>query len=605
MFIYNVKIGYDMKGSDLIAKIMEENGIRQVFTVVGGGAMHLNDSFGNNKNLECMYMLHEQGATIAAEGYARVNNTLPLVCVTSGPGGTNALTGVLCAWQDNIPMLVISGQVKRNSYVGNTGLKLRQYGEQEHRIVDTVTPMTKYAVMIQKPEEIRYCIEKAIYLATHGRRGPCWIDVPLDIQGMQIDEESQITYQPEKQVSGMDVNFDEVIYKLENAKCPAILAGSGIRTSGSHQKFLSMLAEWKAPVVVSRSNADIIPNNERYYYGNFGTNGGRAGNFIIQNADLLLVLGCRLSMPQIGFNYEKFSPNSYKIMVDVDSDELMKPSIHVDMPVHMDLSIFLTELENRNICFRFMEKNWLNYCDAVYREFPIYQEHHRKSKKVNPYYFAETVKEFMPDNAIGVVGNSCSCVSIKQCGVEKAMQRLWGNINCGTMGYDLPAAIGAAVAANRMVVCYAGDGSIQMNIQELQTIVNYNVPVKIFIFNNGGYRSIVLSQTNNFHRLSGCTKETGLQLPDIKKLAVAYGIPYYCCMSNADLVTTFKDVFQNSSYSICEIFEDEEQMIEPKMSSKVLDDGQIVSPSLSDLSPFLPKEIMDQYEVYGSERQYD
>lgn len=586
-----------MKGSDYIADILVQNGIKDVFTVVGGGAMHMNDSFGNNLNVNCTYTLHEQAAAIAAEGYARVDNKLSVVCVTSGPGGTNALTGVLCAWQDNIPMLIISGQVKRASMVESTGLSLRQYGEQEHTIVKTVKNMTKYAVTIKEPSQIRYCLEKAIYLARTGRRGPCWIDVPLDIQGMQINSEEQSAYVPELPESEPDFDKKKFIELIRKSKRPVILAGSAIRTADVRKEFLELISELKIPVIVARSNADIVPLKERFYYGNFGTNGGRAGNFIVQNADCLLVLGCRLSMTQMGFNYEKFSPHSYKIVVEVDPDELKKPSVSIDMPINMDLKKFVSWLAKERIDISEIE-DWINYCDKVKEKFPIFQEKFKLSEKVNSYYLAEKIKKYLNDDSVGVVGNSCACVSIKQCGVEKAGQRLWGNINCGTMGYDIPAAIGAAVAAKRRVICYAGDGSIQMNIQELQTIVSYNLPIKIFVFNNGGYRSIVLSQTNNFKRLSGCTKETGLGLPSIKKIAEAYEIPYFCCPSNSLLERTLADVLKDDNYAICEIMEDTEQTIEPKMSSQVLENGEIISPSLENLAPFLDEETYREYAVY-------
>jgi len=586
-----------MKASEYIADLLVKNGIKDIFSVVGGGAMHMNDSFGNNKNLNCIYMLHEQAAAIAAEGYARVDNVLPVVCVTSGPGGTNVITGLLCAWQDSIPMLVISGQVKRNSLVESTGLNLRQYGEQEHTIIRTVKNMTKYAVTIKKPQDIRYCIERAIYLAKTGRRGPCWVDVPLDIQGMDINIEEQRKYIPKKILKNSEFNENELKKVLLSSKRPVILAGSAIRTANVRKDFLEIINELKIPVVVARSNADIVPLAERFYYGNFGTIGGRAGNFIIQNADCLLVLGCRLSMTQVGFNYEQFSPNSYKIYVDVDREELRKPSLSVDMPINMDLEDFILWLRREKIHKEGIS-SWISYCDKVRDKFPIIQDKFEQSIHVNPYYFAETMKKYLKMNSISVVGNSCSCVSIKQCGVQYDEQRLWGNINCGTMGYDLPAAIGAAVASKRLVTCYAGDGSIQLNIQELQTIINYNLPIKLFIFNNGGYRSIVLSQSNSFSRLSGCTEETGLKLPQIKKVADAYGIPYFYCDANKTLDNILDMVMRDDNFAICEIIEDVNQAIEPKMSNKILESGEIISPSLDNLAPFLDDSTYQEYAIY-------
>lgn len=578
--------------ADIIADIMVENGIEECFALTGGGAMHLNDAFGYAQNIHCTYFLHEQGAAIAAEAYARVNNRMPVVCVTTGPGGTNALTGVLCAWQDNIPMLVISGQVKTSSMVESTGLKLRQYGEQEHTIVETVSSMTKFAITVKDAKKIKYYIQKAIHEATTGRRGPCWVDIPLDIQGARVDETQMEEFIPTKEEKGFDKRT--VIELLEKAKKPVILAGSAIRTADAYLEFVEFVNKCRIPVIAAKSVADIMPNNAAYYYGNFGINGGRAGNFIVQNADCLLVLGCRLSFGQIGFNYTEFSPNSKKIVVDIDSEELKKKNVRIDCAVNVDLKEFLKWANSTDINFDYYPM-WQVYCDELKSEFPIYQGKYRDTIGVNAYYFARVLKNFLDEEAIVVVGNSCSSVSIKQCGIEKEGQRMWGNINCGTMGYDIPAAIGAAIASKKVVVCCAGDGSFQMNIQELQTIVNYKLPIKFFVFNNGGYRSIVWSQSKNFGRLSGCTAETGLQLPDLKKIADAYAIPYFCCRKNEELDQLFKKIFSISGYLICEIYEDMDHMIEPKLGNKILEDGNIVSPPISDLSPFLPDEIYNKY----------
>lgn len=581
--------------ADIIKDILVKNNIKDCFTLTGGGAMHLNDAFGNADDLKCTYFLHEQGAAIAAEAYARVNGQLPVVCVTTGPGGTNALTGVLCAWLDNIPMLVISGQVKTSAMIESTGLKLRQFGEQEYNIVDSVKEMTKFAVTIKEVDKVKYYLQKAIYLANSGRRGPCWLDIPLDIQGVQADEEDMKEFIPNEPVREFDK--DKVLQLLQAAKRPVILAGSAIRTSDSYEGFLAMCQRVPFPVIAAKSVADIMTEHEEQYFGNFGINGGRAGNFIVQNADCILALGCRLSFGQIGFNYKTFSPDSKKIVVDVDENELKKETIHVDCPVHADLKDFLNWMNSQDIIAD-MDPLWIKYCGELRDRFPIYQKKFQNREKVNAYYFAKTLQQYMTDNAICVLGNSCSSVSIKQCGIEKRNQRMWGNINCGTMGYDIPAAIGAAIASGEQVICCAGDGSFQMNIQELQTIVNYELPIKLFVFNNGGYRSIILSQSKNFNRLSGCTEESGLKLPQLKKIAEAYNIPYYLCDTNQGLQDTLGNVFEKKGYAICEIVEDIEHEIEPKLSNKVLENGQIVSPSISDLYPFLDPETYHKYATF-------
>lgn len=585
------------KVANIICELLIEQGITDCFMLTGGGAMHLNDSFGNNSSIRCTYFLHEQSAAIAAEAYARVDNNMPVVCVTTGPGGTNALTGVLCAWLDNIPMLVISGQVKTSNMIDSTGLPLRQFGEQEYNIVDVASKMTKYSITVTNPLEIKYCIQKAMALANSGRRGPCWIDIPLDVQGTYIEENDMMDYSIENEE--WDFDKDKVIKLLENSERLVVIAGSAIRSSDSYMEFQNFCRKYCIPVVAAKSVADILTAQDENYFGNFGVNGGRAGNFIIQNADCILALGCRLSFGQIGFDHKSFSPNSKKIVVDVDENELCKETMTIDCPIHCDLKDFLKWINHESILIR-KSSDWIQYCRELKRKFPIYQDKFKERENVNPYCFAKALQNEMKSNAICVVGNSCSSVSIKQCGIKYENQRMWGNINCGTMGYDIPAAIGASIASEKQVICCAGDGSFQLNIQELQTIVNYNLPIKIFVFNNGGYKSIFISQMKNFGRLSGCTQESGLGLPDIERVAYAYKIPYMKCEKNLELSQVIDQVLGWQGYIICEIVEDSFHEIEPKLSNRIMENGQIVSPPLTDLYPFLEREIYDRYSTYSS-----
>lgn len=587
-----------MKVSDYIAELFVSHGVSNVFTVVGGGAMHLNDSFGHHPGLECIYNHHEQASAMAAESYARLSNKMAVACVTTGPGGTNAITGVLCAWQDNIPLLVISGQVRYETTVESTGLKLRQFGEQEHYIVDTVRSITKYAVMIKDADTVRYHIERAIYEATHGRRGPCWIDVPLNIQGAQVDPAKLVGYREPAAPETPDVNELERIFA--SARRPVILAGSAVRTAGVYDRFRSMVKRLGIPVLAATAIADLFPTDDGDYFGNFGIIGGRAGNFIVQNADCILVLGCRMSFKQIGFNYQSFSPNSIKVVVDVDAEEMKKPTLKIDYPINADLGDFITAMERQNVLFTNIDPRWIAYCRQLKREFPIFEARHRTSKSVNPYFFAEELKKQLPKDSITVVGNSCACDIVRQCGIRYEGQRLWGNTDCGTMGYDLPAAIGAVVAAKRMVVCVTGDGSVQMNLQELQTIVHNKLPIKIFIHSNGGYLAIVQTHTNYFKRLSGCTKESGISFPDFERLSYAYGIPFCRCATHEELKEKLPGFLAESSYGICEIISDTGQPIEPKTKSKVMPDGQIVSPPIDDLYPFLDHTVYERYASFDN-----
>lgn len=586
-----------MRVADYVASLLAEHDIRNVFMVVGGGAMHLNDALGNSDSISCIYNHHEQASAMAAESYARLEGNMAAACVTTGPGGTNAITGVLCAWQDSIPLLIISGQVRSDTTVESTGLKLRQFGEQEHYIVDTVRGITKYAVTLKSAQDIRYELEKCIFLAMDGRRGTCWIDIPLDIQGAEIDTDSLKGYVPDiTRKADFDINL--LKNKLYHAKRPVIVAGSAIRSAGVYQEFFSFARRLKIPVLAANGCNDIFPVQDHQYYGNFGGIGGRAGNFIIQNADLILVLGCRMAFKHIGFQYQSFSVNSYKIVVDVEEQELEKATLKIDMPVCMDLKDFLGECEKESLECREILPAWKHYCDELRETFPIYQEKFANSVSVNPYYFAESLKKQMPENAIVIVGNSCACDCFRQCGIHVAGQRLWGNTNCGTMGYDLPAAIGAAVAGERDVYCVTGDGSIQMNIQELQTIVHNQLPVKIFIHNNQGYFAIRQTHSNFFGRLTGCTPESGISFPDFGKLAYAYGIPYRKVETHQQLDTVLPEFLALDGYGICEIISDTSQAIEPKSKSRALEDGRIVSTPLDDLYPFLDEAVYDKYSNF-------
>lgn len=585
--------------ADYIANLLVENGITNVFSVVGGGAMHLNDAFGRHKNIECIYNHHEQASAIAAEGYARINNKMACVCVTTGPGGTNALTGVLCAWLDSIPMIVISGQTRYETTVESTGLKLRQFGEQEYNIIESVKPMTKYAVMVKEPQSIKYHIERAIYEATTGRKGPCWIDVPLDVQGSLLEDTHLLGYTPLKEtISNKDIC--NVIYnKIINAKSPVIIVGSAVRQSGCLSAIYELVSKLNIPVLCPTSVADAFHISFPLYYGNFGVFGGRAGNFIIQNCDLMLSIGARMSFKQTGFNYSFFAPKAEKIVVDIDGEELRKNTLKIDIPVQADLVDIVTSLNKLISEVLPIKTEWIDYCNRLKARFNTMPEKAYSSETVNPYYFAKKLQEKLPGDSIIVVGNSCACVSLLQMGILKKGQRIFGNINCGTMGYDIPAAIGASLASKSSVICATGDGSFQMNIQELQTIVHNNLPVKFIVFNNDGYQAIVQTQKNFFSGvLSGCTEESGVSFPAFDKITAAYGIPYKKISCHNDIDDGIDWLMSLNSYGLCEIIQDNNQLIEPKVMSKKMPDGSIVSPPIDDLSPFLEQEEYKKYAKF-------
>jgi acetolactate synthase I/II/III large subunit len=585
--------------ADYIANLLVKNGITNVFSVVGGGAMHLNDAFGRHEQIHCTYNHHEQASAIAAEGYARIHNQLAVACVTTGPGGTNAITGVLCSWLDSIPMLVISGQTRYATTVESTGLNLRQFGEQEYNIVQSVKPMTKYAVMVKDAKEIKYHLEKAIYEATTGRKGPCWIDIPLDIQGAFIEESQLVGYQAPKESRLSDKDSLTILDKIKRARAPVMILGSAVRQSSCLSEVYELVDKLNIPVLCPTSIVDIFENSHPLYFGNFGVFGGRPGNFIVQNADLIISLGARMSFKQTGFNFAAFAPHAEKIIVDIDAEELKKNTISIDMPIHADLTDVILSLNNLVTDQLPRNENWMNYCNALKGRFTLMPEKAQESDKVNPYFLAQKLLNKLPEDSITVVGNSCACVSVLQMGISQRGQRLFGSVNCGTMGYDIPAAIGAALASGKSVLCATGDGSFQMNIQELQTIVHNNLPVKFIIFNNFGYQAIIQTQTNFFGgALAGCTKESGISFPDFEKISFAYGLPYKKVTCHADVDAGLDWLLSLETYGLCEIIQDTKQPIEPKVMSKKLDDGTIISPPIDDLSPFLTKEEYEKYAKF-------
>ena len=593
--------------ADYIAQFLAENGITQVFSVVGGGAMHLNNAFGLEKRLNVTYNHHEQASAIAAESYSRIHNKVAAVCVTSGPGGTNAITGVLCAWQDSLPMIVISGQVRYDITVDSTGLNLRQFGEQEYYITRSVAPMTKYAVMVTDAKTIKYHLSKALHLAITGRRGPVWLDVPLNIQGEEIDTDNLIDYVPEPFSDSYKMSIDNIIGEMSASKRPVIIAGSGIRTAGALEKFRELSDKLNIPVVCPTSTVDYFVPSDEKYFGMFGTFGGRVGNFIVQNADLLLSFGARLSFKQIGFNFESFSPQSRRIVIDADPEELKKPTIRIDVPICADVSDIVSALLEKDIVTLTDEKiQWMEYCRFLKTRFRSNADAERKS--ISAYRFSEIFFEKADKNAVCVLGNNTAAVSLLQCGIKKTGQRLYGNVNCGTMGYDLPAAIGAAIASGNTVFCLTGEGTLQMNIQELQTVVHNNLPVKIVIFNNNSYQAIVATQRNFFNGFfCGATNESGISFPSFKKLADCYDFPFKSISSADGLEAAIDWLINIEGRAILELVQNEPDPITPKLSSKRLNNGSIVSPPIDDLFPFLSKEEYDncQYSEFVKAKKTD
>lgn len=593
--------------ADYIADMLVKNGIHHVFSVTGGGAMHLNDGLGHKEGLTCIYNHHEQACAIAAESYARINNQIAAVCVTTGPGGTNAITGVLGGWLDSIPMLILSGQVRYDTTVRSTGLNIRAYGDQEYDIVKMVSNITKYAWMVTDAADIRYCLEKALYLAKTGRPGPVWLDIPLNVQGAYIETEQLRGYDPLEEQKNVvpkvtDELAKEIIAKIRNAKRPVFNAGNGIRIAGAAEIFLRVVEKLGIPVVTGWNSIDLIYDTHPLYTGRAGIMGDRAGNWAVQNSDLLLSIGSRLSIRQVGYQYQSWARAAYTIIEDVDQEELKKPDLHVDMPVWADAKDLLEALE-RNLEEKVPEKQkrnqqeWIRCCQNWKKCYPVVQEKHiAQNGAVNVYAFIGKLSSLLPENKITVVGNGSACVVGSHAYEIKRGQRFIINSAVASMGYDLPAAIGACIASGEQdMICVTGEGSIQMNLQELQTIIHHRLPIKIFVINNGGYHSIRQTQKNFFGEpLVGIGEDSGdLSFPSMEKLAWAYGYPYQKINDNYKLEEVEKTL-QVQGPAICEVFVDTQQKFEPKCASKRLEDGSMVSAPLEDLAPFLSEEELKQ-----------
>ena len=591
--------------ADYVANFLADHGVTDVFSVVGGGAMHLNDALGHHDSLKVTYNHHEQACAIAAEAYARLDNKIAALCVTTGPGGTNALTGVVGGWLDSIPMFVISGQVRYDTTaryaLQYTETPLRAMGDQEYDIVKSVEHMTKYAVMIEDPKMIRYALEKAWHLATTGRPGPVWIDIPVNYQGGYIETDELEGYDPSEDDAKLppevtsDV-IDTVIEKIKNAKRPVFHAGYGIRLSGGYEAFRSVAEKLNIPIVTYWNAVDLIEDDNYLYCGRAGNMGDRPGNWAIQNADLILAVGTRISIRQVGYNWKTWAREAEVIMVDVDKAELKKPTIHVEMPVWADAKDFLTKLDKACSDKVFTGEQWLETCNSWKKNYPVVQPRQleENGSTANVYAFVKYMSSKLPENSLTAVSNGACCVVGNQTYVIKKGSRMANNSAIASMGYGLPAAIGTCIGGGRReTICLEGDGSIMMNLQELQTIITLNLPIKIFLINNNGYHSIRITQNNLFkeHCKVGIGPESGdLSFPEFKKLAEAFGYRYYSASSNAEMMKTVDEVLALDGPVFCEIFTDTTQVWEPKSSTKRLPDGTLVSPPLEDLAPFLPRE---------------
>jgi acetolactate synthase-1/2/3 large subunit len=589
-----------MRLADYVAQTLVARGIQHVFLVTGGGAMHLNDAIGRCPGLTYICCHHEQGCAMAAESYFRLTNRLAAVNVTTGPGATNAITGVFGAYVDSLGMIVVSGQVKRETMVRSTGLPLRQLGDQEVDIVRMVEGITKYAVVVWEPETIRYHLEKALYLAVHGRPGPCWVDIPVDVQAAQIDPDSLAGFDPVAEgFDPPDANqwaesIPLILEKIRTAQRPVVYAGSGIRLSGQYDAFLQAIEKLGVPTVTAWNSNDLLWDDHPCYAGRPGSVGNRAGNFAVQNADFLLVLGCRLAIRQISYDWKNFARGAFKAIVDIDPLELQEPTVRPDLPICADLADFLPRLlaaipgdeKNRH-------QPWLAQCKNWLASYPVTLPEYWNSKQVNPYYFIDRLFANLAENEVVVAADGTACVAAFQAATIKRGQRIYHNAGSAPMGYDLPAALGAAVAlgGKQRVVCLAGDGSIMMNLQELQTIRALNLPVKVFILNNLGYHSIRQTQSSFFQgNIVGCGTESGLSFPDFEKIAEAFGFAFRRCSNHEEMERMITETLDGAGPQLCELLLDLSQPFAPKLTSRKLESGKMISSPLEDMAPFLDRD---------------
>jgi acetolactate synthase-1/2/3 large subunit len=591
--------------ADYLADFLVAHGVTDVFSVVGGGAMHLNDAIGHNPGLKVTYNHHEQACAIAAEAYARLENKIAAVCVTSGPGGTNAITGVVGGWLDSIPMFIVSGQVRYDTTaryaLPYTEEPLRAMGDQEYDITKAVSAMTKYAVMIEDPLTIRYDLEKAWHLATTGRPGPVWIDVPVNFQGCTIETDDLKGYDPAEDDAKLpppveESVIDEILAKIAKAKRPVFHAGYGIRLSGGYEEFRKVFEKLNIPVVTYWNAVDLIEDDNPLYCGRAGNMGDRPGNWAIQNADLILAVGTRISIRQVGYNWKTWAREAEVIMVDIDKAELKKPTLHVEYPVWADAKDFLTKMDKAAKGPVFRGEEWLETCRRWKREYPavLPRQWEENGTTANVYAFVRYLSSRLPENSLTAVSNGACCVVGNQAYVIQKGSRMANNSAIASMGYGLPAAIGTCIGGGtRETICLEGDGSIMMNLQELQTILTNNLPIKIFLINNNGYHSIRITQTNIFghHTKVGIGPESGdLTFPEFKKIAEAFGYRYFCAHSNKEMKEVVDKVLALEGPVFTEIFTDTVQVWEPKSGARKKPDGSLFSPPLEDLAPFLPRE---------------
>ena len=582
--------------SDYIAKFIYNYGVKDVFILSGGGVMHLDDGLACHKDINVICCHHEQTASMALEAYAKTNSHFGVGYFTTGPGATNALTGLAGAWLDSVPCLFISGQAKIKETVYKAKIPgLRQIGVQEINILPMVESITKYAAFVDDPNDIKYHLEKAVYLAKIGRPGPVWLDIPLDIQGALINPKKLRGFKSLKKKEIIkETDIKNVVRYIQSAKRPVIMAGQGVRISGAINSLSKFVKKYKIPVVTTFLGVDVIENNHPCYVGRIGIKGDRAGNLAMQNSDLLIVLGSSLPVAETGYDYSQFAREAKIVVVDIDKSSHQKKTIKIDNLIEGDAKEFINKLNKILINQKFVfDKKWLEICLSWRKKYPVCLPEYKKLKnKINIYYFIDRLSRmFKKDDLVVTDAGSSLYAGFQGIKIKKGVRYITSG-GFGSMGYSLPASIGASVAlGNKRIICITGDGSFQQNIQELQTIVHYKLPLKIFILNNQGYLSIRYTQEKYFDkRFIGEGPKSGVSFPDTKKIAKAYGIKFIRVNNNEELDKELDKVLKYQGPVICEIITPSKQLIIPTIASMKKDDGTMVSKPLEDMYPFLDRD---------------
>jgi acetolactate synthase-1/2/3 large subunit len=571
-----------MRISDYVIQFLRDNyGVDTIFTVSGGGCIFLIDSLGNTEGVKYVATHHEQAASIAAEGYARMNDKLGACLVTSGPGGTNAITGTLCSWLDSIPVITISGQVNKEMTTNYTKLPLRQLGDQEFDIIQSVKNMTKYAVQVNDPLEIRYHLEKACALATTGRPGPVWVDIPLNVQSVDIDPNSLKGWEEIIDIpSPSQLQIDLVLEKWKQAKKPLMVVGNGVRLSKSIKELYSLLSKTNIPIISAINGNDIVNSDYEHYCGRFGTHAQIGANNLLSECDFLLTVGSRLYVRQTGYNFEGFAKQAYKVHVDVDQSELDKPTLFTDLKIHSDARLFLSNLLDHSLPSTSPE--WLEEC-SKWASTPKVLDRHRSNKDyVSHYAFMEILSKVKPKNMHIVTSDGSANVVTMQVMDLEGEQRLITNTGCAPMGYGLPAALGAST--HHEIICIEGDGSLHLNVHELQTMKHYNLPIKLVLLNNDGYTSIKISQKTFFNgKFVASEKNSGVSFPNFEKLIKAYDLPYLSIRANDKAEDILNEFFSLDGPAVCEVFTDPNEYHEPKVVASLDKNGKFIPGELKNI----------------------